>query len=300
MPRAPDGTYTLPLPPVAPDDLIESTWGNTTLTDLANALTDSLSRSGDGGMNADFSVTDGTITLPGLNWTTEANSGLYRPSTGDVRMSIQGVDIMRWTAAGPAFWDGALWKLMIAEAPEDTKYYSRVDGNWAIDPAIQQNTDDIITNAEQITLNIEAIDALEAQSGGVWDYSSLTDGQFVGNSTTYTNAEIGSLAPGLALYLANPDNTVALGELASDRQATIIGISTGTLSIPNGGSVVTLLSGYMKKDSWSWTRGTALYLDTAGTMTQTIPTAGNLRVRVGMAVTSTVVYISPQDGHIVP
>lgn len=48
MPRDVDGTYTLPLPPVAngAPNVVSSTWMNTTLADIANALTDSVSLPG--------------------------------------------------------------------------------------------------------------------------------------------------------------------------------------------------------------------------------------------------------------
>ncbi|GAG29237.1 unnamed protein product, partial [marine sediment metagenome] len=85
------------------------------MADVATAMTDSLSRSGKGGMNADFSITDGTVSVPGLNFTNEANSGFYRFGAGEVRMSILANDIMRWTAAGASVWTGAVWELLVTE-----------------------------------------------------------------------------------------------------------------------------------------------------------------------------------------
>jgi hypothetical protein len=118
-------------------------------------MTDSLSRSGQGGMTAQFKIDDGTVTSPGLQFTAEANSGLYRALAFDVRMAIGGVDLMRWTTAdGTQLWDGAVWKSLIFDAPVDGEYYSRSDNAWAIDPAIVQNTADIVTNADQIAQNI--------------------------------------------------------------------------------------------------------------------------------------------------
>ena len=46
MPRNSQGLYTLPLPPVNPGELIESPWANTTLDDIASAITGSLPRDG--------------------------------------------------------------------------------------------------------------------------------------------------------------------------------------------------------------------------------------------------------------
>jgi microcystin-dependent protein len=46
MPRNSQGLYTLPLPPVVPGTLIETTWANPTTQDIADALTASLPRDG--------------------------------------------------------------------------------------------------------------------------------------------------------------------------------------------------------------------------------------------------------------
>ena len=58
MPRNSSGTYSLYTPgnPVVTSTVISSTWANNTLADLASAITDSLSRTGDGGMQAPLVV----------------------------------------------------------------------------------------------------------------------------------------------------------------------------------------------------------------------------------------------------
>jgi hypothetical protein len=155
MARDGAGNYTLPLPPVAPGDLVESTWANTTLADLRDAMTDSLSRSGKGGMTAPFAIDDGTVTAPGLKFTAEGNSGLYRAAAGDVRMAVIGVDQMRWhTTLGVQVWSGSVWTSLIGDAPADGEYYSRIDNTWTVNPAVAQNTQDIADNVEAISQNI--------------------------------------------------------------------------------------------------------------------------------------------------
>ena len=77
MSRAAGGTYTLPAGnPVVTGTVISSTWANTTLSDLATAMTDSLSRSGLGGMTAPLLGSDGTQALPAYSFTSEPSSGL--------------------------------------------------------------------------------------------------------------------------------------------------------------------------------------------------------------------------------
>lgn len=95
MSRDGQGTYTPPLNDVVAGDPIEATWANTTIDDIAVALTDSLSRSGNGGMLAAFKATDGLINVPSITFNNETNSGIYRAGTGDYRLCVNGKDKAR-------------------------------------------------------------------------------------------------------------------------------------------------------------------------------------------------------------
>ena len=101
MSRNSSGTYTLPSGnPVVTGTLIESNWANNTLSDLATAMTDSLSRSGQGGMTFALRGVDGTNTTPAYSYTSETSSGFYRAGAGDVRLAILGTDRVKVTASG--------------------------------------------------------------------------------------------------------------------------------------------------------------------------------------------------------
>jgi hypothetical protein len=100
MPRNASGTYTLPLSPVEPNTVIESDWANDTLADIEATLSDSLSRTGLGGMTAPFRIVDGSAAAPSLSFIAEPSSGLFRQSSGVVGMSIQGVAKQTWNANG--------------------------------------------------------------------------------------------------------------------------------------------------------------------------------------------------------
>jgi hypothetical protein len=97
MPRNSSGTYSLYTPgnPVVTGTVISSTWGNNTLADIASALTDSLSRTGDGGMQAPLELDDGAVGAPALTWATETTSGWYRAAAGDFRFSVSAADVLR-------------------------------------------------------------------------------------------------------------------------------------------------------------------------------------------------------------
>jgi len=120
MARDANGNYTLPAGnPVAPGTVISTTWANPTLTDIAQALTDSLSRNGDGGMLVAFENVDGNVALPGITWTLEPATGLYREATNDMQAGVAGSRVTRWfnDTATPngeqnpfQIWDGLVWR----------------------------------------------------------------------------------------------------------------------------------------------------------------------------------------------
>jgi hypothetical protein len=101
MPRNGSGTYTLPAGnPVVSGDIIESSWANSTLSDLADSITNSLARNGEGGMTAALRLVDGTVSVPGLAFANETGSGLYRAAAGDVGLAVLGSRILRLRSTG--------------------------------------------------------------------------------------------------------------------------------------------------------------------------------------------------------
>lgn len=64
MPRNSQGLYTPPLPPVLPGELIESAWANTTIDDIASALTGSLPRDGSAPMIGPLILRNAPPTQP--------------------------------------------------------------------------------------------------------------------------------------------------------------------------------------------------------------------------------------------
>lgn len=100
MPRDSSGGYTLPASnPVVADTDITTTWANTTLADIAGALEDSLSRSGDGGMLNPFPTVDGTEIEPGFTFKNATGTGFWR-STAGLSVSIAATRIATWMSTG--------------------------------------------------------------------------------------------------------------------------------------------------------------------------------------------------------
>lgn len=101
MSRNGSGTYTLPTGnPVVSGTIIEASWANSTLSDIASALTDSLSRSGQGGMSAALRIIDGTVSVPGVAFSNETGSGAYRAAAGDWYLTVLGSGIARIRSTG--------------------------------------------------------------------------------------------------------------------------------------------------------------------------------------------------------
>jgi hypothetical protein len=99
MPRNTSGTYTLPTGnPVTTRTLIESSWANSTLGDIANEITNSLARNGDGGMTGPLKATDGSVSAPSVTFGLEVSTGLYRVSSGQIGIATLGVQ--RFTISG--------------------------------------------------------------------------------------------------------------------------------------------------------------------------------------------------------
>ena len=94
MPRDAGGNYTLPGGnPVVTGTVITSTWANPTMSDIANEITNSLSRNGQGGMLVPFEFFDGIENSPGVTFTNEPTAGMYRPANGQVGIASQGTTI---------------------------------------------------------------------------------------------------------------------------------------------------------------------------------------------------------------
>ena len=123
MPRDSNGNYTLPAGnPVTPGTVIESVWANTTMDDIATALTNSLDRYGNGGMLAPFAFADGSRFAPGATWLNENTSGLYRADRGDLRVSILTQDVARFLQSGLEIWDNdaGVWRGVVTEGTSGT------------------------------------------------------------------------------------------------------------------------------------------------------------------------------------
>jgi hypothetical protein len=102
------GTYSLPTGnPVTTGTTVSSSWANNTLSDIGTEVTNSLDRAGRGAMTGSLQLSSGTVSAPGLVFSAETNSGLYRAASHDVRFSLNGVDMQKWDGTTTTFTGGS-------------------------------------------------------------------------------------------------------------------------------------------------------------------------------------------------
>jgi hypothetical protein len=174
MPRNSSGVYSLPAGnPVVTATIIASSWANNTMSDLATAMTDSLSRSGDGGMTAPLELADGAIGAPGLSWGNETNSGLYRAGAGDFRYSIGAADVLGLTANGVRVANGAVGTPAFSFLSDtDTGMYR--SGANAISFATN-GVQQLIINTSNIILGLAAINIDGTVGAPAYSFAADTD-----------------------------------------------------------------------------------------------------------------------------
>ena len=131
MPRDSNGDFTLVAGnPVEPGTIIQSTWANTTMEDIAIALSDSLDRYGRGGMLAPFKFFDGSLQAPGATWANEPNTGLWRAASGNLQMAVRANPVMKWEDEDAFIWDpeASVWRKILTQGGQGGVPQGDVDG----------------------------------------------------------------------------------------------------------------------------------------------------------------------------
>lgn len=195
MPRNGAGTYTLPTGnPVVSGDLIEANWANTTLADVANELTNSLDRNGNGGMLAPFRLADGLVGAPGIAWLNEPSTGFYRAGAGEQWAVVSGNQVLQFTAGGALLPAGKTLTIngtMTFASPDTVREslsavkYTTTTGS-ALLPAGTTAQRDGSPTTGAIRYNTDS-GGFEGYNGGGWDSlvnSFIYTQEFSGDSST--------------------------------------------------------------------------------------------------------------------
>lgn len=182
MPRNSSGTYSLPSGnPVVSNTLIQSTWANTTMSDLGSSITDSLDRSGRGAMLAPLKNTDGTQVAPAMTFSSEGTLGLYRVSAGILGFAVGGALVLSLSATGLIYTTPLIIPQGTAAAPALTFV-----GNT--------NTGIYSPGTSQVSISTAGVDRLAVNATGAVTLStgSLVLAAAGANSITASNA-VGTL-----------------------------------------------------------------------------------------------------------
>lgn len=175
--RNSSGTYSLPSGnPVVTGTTISSTWANTTLGDLGTELTNSLDRNGRGAMLAPLQLSSGTVTAPGLTFSSENGSGLFRNASNDIRMSVNQATVEQWTTSGVAVTGTESVSSQLAVSGGET-----VAGLLFVDGGVQ--------SAQDVVVDVNAGNA--GTTAKALRFGSPTSGEGIGSKRTSGGNQFG-------------------------------------------------------------------------------------------------------------
>jgi hypothetical protein len=101
MPRNSNGTYQLPIGnPVTSGTVISANWANTTIPDLATAISGTLTIDGTAPMTGPLKISDGVVSYPGITFNGESGTGMYRKGTFSMGLAVNGADALVLSPTG--------------------------------------------------------------------------------------------------------------------------------------------------------------------------------------------------------
>lgn len=277
MPRNGAGTYTLPAGnPVEANTVITADWGNTTMEDLGNEITNSLSREGDGGMNAPLRFVDGDQNAPGISWVSETNTGFYYLGAGEFWVSVLGTNIVQFTANGVLIPTGID---LIVQGDVELNGNIQVDGNLTVDGTIFGDVTGNVTG--NLAGNVTA-------ASGTSTFTNVT----VNTGMDMTNGIIANVATPIAsadaankAYVDLVAGGVSSVAMTAPAVFTVGGspiTSTGTLALTYSGTALPEVNGGTAQTTY--TTGDLLYASGSNTLSKlAVGTSGQvLKVAAGV------------------
>jgi hypothetical protein len=125
------GTYVPPAgQPVATGTVIQSATFNTLVTDIGNTFNNVLPRDGQASMSGQLKLIDGTSSVPGIAFNSEASSGIFRPASGMLALVASGVENLRINSSG---------RVLIGTTTDDGTNKLQVNGPTKIIGALTAN-----------------------------------------------------------------------------------------------------------------------------------------------------------------
>lgn len=249
MPRDINGNFTLVTGnPVVSGTPIESDWANSTMNDVAQAMTESLSRTGEGGMLVPLTFLDGGVSNPAISFTAEPTTGIYRAGTNDVRMSVASTDRMRWTSSGVQLWDTdqSIWLNIGASTPTLLTDTDDLDTIPTTDAGYFYWFDDSVpANTPEAGLSTLSVAPADTDNGTQYVYDLTLTVEFIRRKISGTWSDWEKAVPSSAVggggdnVFFNNDQVVTTDYTIPDGQNSM---SAGPITI-NDGITVTIPTG---------------------------------------------------------
>ena len=228
MPRNASGIYSLPAGnPVITGTTISSVWANSTVLDIGSELTNSLDRSGRGGMLAALLGVDGASGSPLYSFTSEPTTGIYKSAAGTISVTALGTIVGSFSAAG---WSGKLvLPLGAVAAPSLAFTGDLTTGIWS-------------PGAGSIAVSTVGVERYRANASGAHSYAVASAGNTL---TAFVQGTAESVQTGF--NAANTSSRIALGFEGTNIAALYYERATGEFGL---GIATTAAAALTKRALW--------------------------------------------------
>lgn len=128
------GTYVLPTgQPAVTGTIISATTFNNYTADVGNTFNNCLPRDGQASMSAPLKLQDGTSTAPGISFNSESSTGILRPTTGVLSVTVLGAEVMRAVSGSRVLvgttTDDGTTRLQVSGTVSATSFVGPLTGN---------------------------------------------------------------------------------------------------------------------------------------------------------------------------
>lgn len=251
--------------PVTSGTTISSSWANNTFTDIAtNGLSKCLTRDGQAAMTGILLVTDGTVSAPGVAFNAESATGLYRPTSSTLGITVQGVAVGNFTTTGHSVYNV---NVTSANAPVNGIYLPTTNTLGLTTNSISRGTINAsgAWNIPAATAGTSLTVTGLANSSAVTVAGASTSGQSFG---MYIGA--GTTSGDYALQLANQAGTISIATFQGNGSFQLgAGAMTGTTSsltfaVPTSFATNTWHSSVDGKNRFYFSASADTYIQNAG------------------------------------